>query len=599
MKKKILFGFIPGLLLAAGSLFLMPAYQASAEAFSSGTFQNGYKVCLDPGHQGWNVDMSASEPNGPGSSEMKMKATSGTAGSYTGVPEYQLNLDIALMLRDELQTRGYETVLTRENNDTAISNKERAELAGSAGCDIMVRIHANGDDTHTMSGALTMAPSAANPYVAWLSPESARLSQCILDAYCAATGFANQGVVYTDTMTGINWSTIPVTIIEMGYMTHQVDDTQMNDPAVRVRMVQGIADGIDAYFGIDRSALAPESGIGDPADPGADNSAGDIRGSGDAGQAESSDSVWGSGNAGQAESGDSVWGSGDAGEVSPETGSGESLEDQGMLSPPSSSGDSSFVSNTSDERITEVLSRVQQMLPAGNGTWSVYVCNLANDTSDSVNNGPMQAASLIKLFIMGAVYERYDSLAAVYGASSLDSNLYYMITVSDNTAANTLVQYLGGGDSSAGMNAVNQFCLDHQYGATSMGRLLLQSNESGDNYTSAEDCGRFLREIYQAQAGTIDTTTLSHTKEMFDLLQQQTRRNKIPAQMPPGVSTANKTGELADVENDAAIIFNTGNTDLVIVFLSEHLNNVGGAQASIAGIARYIYDFYNAAVPAA
>ena len=63
----------------------------------------------------------------------------------------------------------------------------------------------------------------------------------------------------------------------------------------------------------------------------------------------------------------------------------------------------------------------------------------------------MQAASLIKLYIMGAVYENYDQITGQYGRDSVDSNLYSMITVSDNDAANTLTTYLGGGDSAAGM----------------------------------------------------------------------------------------------------------------------------------------------------
>ena len=87
---------------------------------------NGKKIAIDPGHQGYNVDMSAQEPMGPGSSEMKAKATTGTQGSFTGVPEYELNLNISKQLREELKNRGYEVMLTREDNDTAISNKERA-----------------------------------------------------------------------------------------------------------------------------------------------------------------------------------------------------------------------------------------------------------------------------------------------------------------------------------------------------------------------------------------------------------------------------------------------------------------------------------------
>ena len=209
---------------------------------------NGHIVGIDPGHQSETIDMSDTEPLGPGSSEMKAKASTGTQGAYTGVPENALNLDISLLLKDELTKRGYQVVMTRTDNETAISNKERAELAASKGSEIYVRIHANGEDTHTASGALTMSPSSQNPFVPQLYEESNRLSQCLIDAYCSATGFSNLGVQYYDNMTGINWSSVPVTILEMGFMTNENDDTKMNDPAFRQTMVQGIADGIDAYF---------------------------------------------------------------------------------------------------------------------------------------------------------------------------------------------------------------------------------------------------------------------------------------------------------------------------------------------------------------
>ena len=221
---------------------------SSVFAQANDSVSNGYIIGIDPGHQSFEIDMSEMEPLGPGSSEMKAKASTGTAGTYTGLPEYQLNLDVSLMLRDILESRGYQVVLTRENNETAISNRERAELAASQGADIYVRIHANGEDSNTMSGALTMAPSPQNPYVAHLSNDSVKLSQCIIDSYCEATGFQNLGVQYYDNMTGINWSTIPVTIVEMGFMTHEYDDTTMNDPAFQMKMAEGIANGIDAYF---------------------------------------------------------------------------------------------------------------------------------------------------------------------------------------------------------------------------------------------------------------------------------------------------------------------------------------------------------------
>ena len=270
-----------------------------------------------------------------------------------------------------------------------------------------------------------------------------------------------------------------------------------------------------------------------------------------------------------------------------------SSQEEGTLSP--SSGSSTFTDN-SDSSMDNLLNQVQSLLPSGNGTWSVYVCNLAKNTEGSINDQQMQAASLIKLYIMGAVYEDYDSLSSKYSKDALDNALNSMITVSDNDAANTLVNYLGGGDDAAGMARVNKFCQDHGYTSTSMGRLLLADNSNGDNYTSAKDCGKFLKTIYQIDKGTAtdNNDTLAGAEYMYRLLKMQTRKNKIPAQMPSNVKVANKTGELDTVENDAGIIYDTAKgIDLVVCFMSQDLNDTTAAQNTIAQDSRAIYGYYN------
>lgn len=270
-----------------------------------------------------------------------------------------------------------------------------------------------------------------------------------------------------------------------------------------------------------------------------------------------------------------------------------SSQEEGTLSP--SSGSSTFTDN-SDSSMDNLLNQVQSLLPSGNGTWSVYVCNLAKNTEGSINDQQMQAASLIKLYIMGAVYEDYDSLSSKYSKDQLDNALNSMITVSDNDAANTLVNYLGGGDNTAGMARVNKFCQDHGYTSTSMGRLLLADNSNGDNYTSAKDCGKFLKTIYQIDKGTAtdNNDTLAGAEYMYRLLKMQTRKNKIPAQMPSEVKVANKTGELDHVENDVGIIYDTAKgIDLVVCFMSQDLNDTSAAQNTIAQDSRAIYGYYN------
>jgi N-acetylmuramoyl-L-alanine amidase len=206
-----------------------------------------YTVCIDAGHQQRGIpDL---EPNGPGSTVMKAKLTSGTTGVATRIEEYKLNLEVSLMLEQELLKRGYKVVMIRRNNDCPLSNAERAEVANNSGADIFVRIHANGSDDPNVTGMLCCAPTKNNPYLtAENIAESIRLSKVMVEKFCGATGAKNRGLYSVDTMTGINWCRVPVTIVEMGYMSSPEEDRKMATQEYREKMVQGMANGIDAYF---------------------------------------------------------------------------------------------------------------------------------------------------------------------------------------------------------------------------------------------------------------------------------------------------------------------------------------------------------------
>ena len=219
---------------------------------------NGFLVVIDAGHQ--RQGNSGQEPIGPGASSTKAKVSSGTAGVSTGVPEYQLNLDITLQLRDELIARGYDVILCRETNDVDISNSERAAVANENEADAFIRIHANGSGSSSAHGSMTICMTPGNPFNGDLYEESRHLSDCVLDAYVAETGISKEYVWETDTMSGINWSQVPVTILEMGYMSNPSEDEKMQDPDFQKVMVTGIANGIDDYFEVrkDMAAAAEE-----------------------------------------------------------------------------------------------------------------------------------------------------------------------------------------------------------------------------------------------------------------------------------------------------------------------------------------------------
>ena len=213
--------------------------------------------------------------------------------------------------------------------------------------------------------------------------------------------------------------------------------------------------------------------------------------------------------------------------------------------------------------------------------WQIYVYRLKDGARASLGQGRLTAASLIKLYIMGAVYSSYDNIVAANGQEQVDKLLNAMITVSDNDSANTLVGMLGNGDNAAGQEAVNTYCKNNGYTDTSMGRMLLEKASANENYTSARDCSVFLKNIYENK--------LEHSEDMLNLLKQQTRTEKIPKGIPSGVETANKTGELDHVENDAAIVFD-GENPYIICVMADNLSDTTEARQRIVDISSVVYE---------
>ena len=196
---------------------------------------------IDPGHS--SVVENKQEPVGPGAYEMKAGDTYGTCGISTGIPEYEYTLKVGMKLKAELEARGYTVVMTRETNDQPRSCVERANIMNSANAKVCIRIHANGSENQSARGAMTICTTSVNPYAPNLYTESRRLSDCVLNRMVEATGCISEGVWETDTMSGNNWSQIPVTIVETGYMTNPEEDVLLTTEDYQNLIVQGIANG--------------------------------------------------------------------------------------------------------------------------------------------------------------------------------------------------------------------------------------------------------------------------------------------------------------------------------------------------------------------
>ena len=217
------------------------------------------------------------------------------------------------------------------------------------------------------------------------------------------------------------------------------------------------------------------------------------------------------------------------------------------------------------------------------GRWSLYYAALPEGEPAwyAIDTDPMVSASLIKLFVMGAVYERVGTGKLAY--ETVYTQLQAMITLSDNAATNTLIALLGGGDETKGMAAVNDWCRRQGYTVTRLNRLMLEENGL-QNYTDAGECARLLQGIYQ---GTLVSESAS--AEMLNLLLQQKVNDRLPALLPTGTQVAHKTGNLTGRSiGDVGIVY-TPAGDYLLCVIGNDVPDDAAAREAIAQLSRTVY----------
>ena len=191
---------------------------------------SGTVICLDPGHGGYD---------------------GGAYGRDSGTPEKELNLDVALRLRDLLAAQGAEVILTRET-DTALAGegdeRKRRDLKfrvdQAAEADIFLSIHMNEYRARSESGpqvfyrkgqdaSRLLAGVLQNSLNAALSPVRPRT--------------ANTGDYYV--LRNLN---IPAVLVECGFLSNAAEEAKLLTPEYRQQIAQAICDGLAEYRQLER-----------------------------------------------------------------------------------------------------------------------------------------------------------------------------------------------------------------------------------------------------------------------------------------------------------------------------------------------------------
>lgn len=204
-----------------------------------------FLVVIDPGHGDNSFEVM--ENIAPNSTEQKPGFAFGTRGVATGVAERDLNLEISKKLNEALKAKGIKTAMTRETQESDMTNIARAEFGNELNADLSIKIHANGSESPSTKGAMMLVPSGKYIQDQEMVGRSRLAGKNILDAYIRHTGADSLGLIERDDITGFNWSRIPVVLVEMGFMTNPEEDLLMASPEYQEKIVNGIVEGVMDY----------------------------------------------------------------------------------------------------------------------------------------------------------------------------------------------------------------------------------------------------------------------------------------------------------------------------------------------------------------
>ena len=203
---------------------------------------DGVIIGINPGHQ--TKGDTTQDPVAPGSKKTRNRIGVGTSGVKTRTPEYQINLEVGLKLRDLLVSEGATVVMTRTANDVYVTNIQRAQMLNNAGVTLALQLHCDGSENRSAHGV-----SVYTRNTGVYARESAAAAQAILSATVAQTGANNAGAHRSDNYMSLNYSTTPSVLIEMGYLSNAAEDVKLGTQAYQQQLAEGICEGICNWLG--------------------------------------------------------------------------------------------------------------------------------------------------------------------------------------------------------------------------------------------------------------------------------------------------------------------------------------------------------------
>lgn len=239
--------------LAIAALGLAPVATA-APAPASDRPLDGMVIALDPGHQLGNSnpahfdELAQTHFNGY---ETKICNTSGTA-TNDGFPEATFTWNVALLVKEQLEALGADVRMTRHSNSWKKWGpcvNERGAFGAKVGADLMLSIHADGADSAGY-GFFVMLPAVIKGWTDDISAKSIRLGKRFVTGMAAAgaprSTYISGQIMITPTISTLNFSDVPVILVESGNMRNATEARRMTSAAGQQQYADWLVAGLRA-----------------------------------------------------------------------------------------------------------------------------------------------------------------------------------------------------------------------------------------------------------------------------------------------------------------------------------------------------------------
>lgn len=184
------------------------------------------RIVIDPGHGG----------HDPGAVDLRQEEV----GDLYDTREDDINLEISLRLRNQLEARGHQIQMTRASS-VYPTLTDRVRLANRWPADLFVSIHCNASTNEEAQGIETLIHSADSP----AADVARRIQARLVDA----AGAVDRGVKARPGIYVLRKTAMPALLIECGFVTHIDEEAMLNDPDYQEAIAEAIAEAIGEAWG--------------------------------------------------------------------------------------------------------------------------------------------------------------------------------------------------------------------------------------------------------------------------------------------------------------------------------------------------------------